>query len=89
MPYINKQKKFKLEQEGFMRLDDAGELNYAITTLLHTYLTQHGLSYKVLNEIAGALSCADKEFYRRITIPYENKKIKENGDVVPTGVQIK
>jgi len=29
----------------------------------------------------GALEGAKLEFYRRVVVPYEEKKMKENGDV--------
>jgi hypothetical protein len=37
--------------------------------------------YRRINEVMGALECAKQEFYRRVAVPYEDKKIKENGDV--------
>jgi hypothetical protein len=32
-------------------------------------------------DIAGALECCKLEFYRRVAVPYEDQKIKSNGDV--------
>jgi hypothetical protein len=29
------------------------------------------------------MTCAKDEFYRRVVVPYEEKKRKENGDVYP------
>lgn len=58
----------------------AGELNYAITMLLIEYWCEHH-NYQGINDIVGALEGAKMEFTRRITIPYEKGKIKENGDV--------
>ena len=34
-------------------------------------------------ETRGAIRCASMEFYRRMLVDYEEKKIKENGDVFP------
>lgn len=90
MPYIKKEQRDDLAEltemirEGYVR--DAGELNYLITTLVHTYLEtykqQYGKdSYARFNDAIGALECAKMELYRRKIIPYENEKIKENGDV--------
>jgi len=31
--------------------------------------------------VIGALEACKLEFYRRAVVPYEDKKIKENGDV--------
>jgi len=40
-----------------------------------------GPSYQTINDIIGALEGAKMEFYRRVVVPYEDKKIKDNGDV--------
>ena len=57
----------------------AGELNYVITKLL---LSNKGDGkYKDFNELIGMLECCKQEFYRQHIAPYEDKKIKENGDV--------
>jgi len=58
-----------------------GELNYAITTLIKNYQEYKGLRYQTINDIVGALEGAKCEYYRRVAIPYENEKIKSNGDV--------
>jgi hypothetical protein len=62
-------------------MDSSGELNYAFTELAKLYMNQHGLSYQTINDIVGALEGAKAEFYRRVAVPYEDKKIEENGDV--------
>lgn len=33
--------------------------------------------------VAGAIKCAQMEFYRRVVGPYEDKAIAKNGDVYP------
>jgi len=38
-------------------------------------------SYSDYNALVGVLECAKLEFYRRAVAAYEDKKIKENGDV--------
>lgn len=58
-----------------------GELNYLITTLAQYYLEKHGTSYNTISDVIKAMECAKLEFYRRVVIPYEDQKIKENGDV--------
>jgi len=57
----------------------AGELNYIITNLL--LLTEGEGRYKDFNELMGVLESAKLEFYRRRVAPYEDKKIKKNGDI--------
>ena len=58
----------------------AGELNYVITRIIDKQLHFHGLSYTVMNWIVGVLECAKLELYRRMLAPYEDEKIKQNGD---------
>jgi hypothetical protein len=78
MPYITERDRKKLK---FSHPKSPGELNYAITLLCKNYLTQKGISYTNMNEVVGVLECAKQEFYRRMTVPYEDKKKEENGDV--------
>lgn len=64
-----------------------GHLNYIITSLIKrgydaaAKLDDFNLGYGDFNEIIGMLECAKLELYRRTLAPYEDKKIKENGDV--------
>lgn len=94
MPYIKKEDRefIKQDQENPItsatrpslipsECTTAGDLNYAITELIKGYMESRKLNYQTINDIVGALEGAKLEFYRRIAIPYENKKIKENGDV--------
>jgi hypothetical protein len=76
MPYIRKERREDIEE-----FESIGELNYLITMMCKTWLEQHGTNYASINEVIGALECAKLEFYRRIAVPYESKKIQENGDV--------
>ena len=59
----------------------SGELNYQLTTLIRNYWEAHGPAYQTINDIVGALEGAKLEFYRRVAVPYEEEKIKQNGDV--------
>ena len=81
MPYIAGQTRRDELDDGLNVPQNAGELNFKITKLLDNYLYHHGLSYSTINEITGVMECAKIEFYRRVAIPYEEKKIRENGDV--------
>lgn len=85
MPYIKPEQRKELECDcgclPFRTMSNPGELNYKITLLLLDYLNVHDLKYQTINDIMGALEGAKAEFYRRVAIPYEDKKIKENGDV--------
>ncbi len=57
----------------------AGVLNYVITRLLKLLYPRD--RYSELNEALGVLDAVAREFYRRRVAPYEDKKIKDNGDV--------
>jgi len=86
MPYIKPEDRVPIilrrAIDGTVRLPQtAGELNYLITIMLLDYVTNHGKSYQTINEIVGVLECAKLEFYRRLAAPYEDIKIKDNGDV--------
>jgi hypothetical protein len=59
----------------------AGELNFAFTVVSRSYLEDKGESYQTYNDIIGALEGCKLELYRRMVAPYEDVKIKENGDV--------
>jgi len=79
MPYIRKEKRVPLLSGSVP--DNAGELNFQITSLITQYIRKHILSYSTLNDVLGALEGCKLELYRRVVAPYEDKKIKENGDV--------
>lgn len=85
MPYIKQHHRtlFNPIQRVGHYLETPGDLNYAITLLALEYVKKHGMSYSSFNAVEGALQCASKEFYRRMTVPYETKKIVEHGDVFP------
>ena len=80
MPYISKELREYLNQNKGAP-NTAGELNYIITKIIDSYINQKGLSYTTINEVIGVLECSKLELYRRVASPYEDKKIKENGDV--------
>ena len=80
MPYITQNRREMIKYS----IENPGELNYAITQLLIQYIEHknRGIpAYTLINDILGALEGAKLEFYRRVAAPYEDQKIKENGDV--------
>lgn len=79
MPYISPESRAELKS-GKRKPRTKGELNYCVTRLMIEYCHDN-LSYDDINDVIGAVECAKMEFYRRVAIPYENKKMKENGDV--------
>lgn len=80
MPYIKQYERDVLSL-GTRKPQTPGELNFMITKLVTEYLQRRGTNYSVLNEIVGVLECTKQEFYRRVVVPYEEEKIKLNGDV--------
>jgi hypothetical protein len=84
MPYIAPEDRIRIESEHQRPyLASPGELNYAITRLILEYMQLSPLSYKLFNEVIGALECCKLELYRRLVATYEDKKIEANGDVYP------
>jgi len=79
MPYIKPE--LKNELRYYRTPENAGELNFVFTNLIIQYVKDNNLSYQTINDVVGALEGAKAEFQRRIVIPYEDTKIKENGDV--------
>lgn len=96
MPYIKKQKRNEILEkddpfgDGTIfhhiiaeHIETPGDLNYAISVLVGLYVKYKGMSYTNASEALTAMDGAKLEFYRRVLAPYEDKKIKENGDVYP------
>jgi len=59
----------------------AGVLNYLTSMLCKYFIKINGTNYENLNAVCGALDCAKEEFRRRVINPYEEGKIKINGDI--------
>lgn len=80
MPYITQHMRDFLKEHP---PTNSGSLNYLLTQICQQYIeaSEISLNYRTINEIVGALECAKLEFYRRMAVPYEDKKIAENGDV--------
>lgn len=91
MPYIPKGRRALLDRP-IIRLQQAiddviadneaddvanGVMNYVITKLLRP----SELSYNRIVAVLGTLEAVKLEFYRRLAAPYEDHKIKKNGDV--------
>ena len=83
MPYIKREERNDITVSApfaFYR-SKPGNLNYLFTLSILAYLAANGHSYHTFNDILGALEGAKQEFYRRVAVPYEERKIQENGDV--------
>jgi len=82
MPYIPQEDRADLDSG---QRDDkplnVGELTYMLYKMCLEYVDDNHVSYKDYAHVMGALECTKMEFYRRILAPYEDIKIRENGDV--------
>lgn len=85
MPYIKQEQRDSVDTCELHRSarynSGPGVLNFSLTTVLLGYWDTSPQNYQAINDIIGALEGAKAEFYRRVVVPYENEKIKANGDV--------
>lgn len=94
MPYITQQDRDRLDDKENLscnlysvadivvkesKLD--GVLNYCITKMLLSIVKSKGESYSLYNTLIGVLECVKHELYRKQVSLYEDKKIKENGEI--------
>ena len=83
MPYIPIKRREEI-QDGCTP-QNAGELNYLITSIILEYLYNINPSepnrYSDYNEVLGVLSCVTQELYRKVVVKYEDRKCAENGEV--------
>jgi len=81
MPYIPNERRLAID--GGESPKNSGELNYAITKLMHRYLVTGAgkINYQRYNDIVGAVEGAKLELYRKLISPYEESAIKRNGDI--------
>ena len=87
MPYIKKAKRPEIDKlidplikqlSSLPTEEQDGALNYAVTKVIkNVYPTK----YFHLNRALGVLTAISYELYRVVVSPYEDTKIKENGDV--------
>lgn len=82
MPYIPKDKREVMdkvvETMYMMNTEADGRLNYVLFALCKRYVKP---SYNNYKNFCGELRQCATEIERRILGPYEDEKIKENGDV--------
>lgn len=87
MPYIKQtdrqlmDKKINELCQLFQRSElGEGHLNYAITKLIMAFFRMRS-GYAAIASVIGVLENVKQEFYRRVVAPYEDIKMKANGDV--------
>jgi len=85
MPYITEPEKREMADainDLSMFIESKGDLNYAICELVGRCLIDSGnLTYTGISEHIDTVHDAEAELRRRLLAPYEDLKIKENGDV--------
>lgn len=80
MPYLEKSVKRALDG-GQIQASEPGHLTYKLYVLCLDYIVVRGKRFFSVCEVMGALACCALEFYRRVIAPYEDEKIRSNGDV--------
>jgi hypothetical protein len=83
MPYVKQEARNRLDfylGDKLPKFKNAGELNYFLTKIVTQYF-RYTSNYQAIAEVTGVLENVKQEFYRRVASPYENEKIRENGDV--------
>ena len=68
MPYIkpgDRPKILNKLKSLSMEIESSGELNYAISKLIHLLVEKWGEKYATYNKIMGVLTCVESELYRR------------------------
>lgn len=86
MPYITQERR-KVLDEAIVNLNSLllgqpiGDLNYAITRLVDSFVQEVKEDYAAHNAIMGVLESVKQEYYRKRVARYENVKCHENGEV--------
>ena len=83
MPYIAQAERRIIDhhlKEVAQFIITPGQLNYAITKLVHEFLPLRA-RYADYNQAIGVLECAKLELYRMQVGPYEDTAIAKNGPV--------
>ena len=87
MPYLKKEQRPRIDEliqplinhlKSLPLEDQDGSVNYVVTKIIKQL---YPLRYFHLNRALGVLEAIKHEFYRRVVGPYEDTKVKENGDV--------
>lgn len=85
MPYIKDATKRKRIRElmdmALVYIDEKGDLNFAICTLVALLILRNGIGYTKMSEMIDAVHDAECELRRRLLDPYEEIKMVENSDV--------
>lgn len=85
MPYTKKYRRSHIDKaldDIILYVTEKGDLNYTICELVgRLCLRDGGLGYTSTSNWIDGVHGAERELTRRLLDPYEDLKIKENGDV--------
>jgi hypothetical protein len=84
IPYIKNEQRPFIDLLVQLFLNDGNphaRLNYFIFKMTKGYMKLHGESYTNYKEIIGELEMCKQEIYRTMVAKYEDKKLKENGEI--------
>ena len=88
MPYIKRSERAQYQElleELAKRIPEdrsarPGHMNYVVSLFIEKVYGKQ-MRYADHNEVMGFLAGVSQEFYRRKTAPYEDQKIREEGDL--------
>jgi len=87
MPYIKQEDREKFEnslnllKKDICSDDSKGELTYILYSISLDWIKKKGKSYTSISSGISSLTDAAEELRRRELNPYEDVKLKENGDI--------
>lgn len=93
MPYINKDDRWPYNQSLTHIISDLAEQGWKVGDVTYVVycIVQHWFcdkpGYQVIAEIEGMLGKVRSEFDRRYAFSYEDKKIRDNGDVLYSDIE--
>ena len=64
-----------------LNITSPGDLAYVFYRLCQLYIIRNGRRFETLNGLVGVLETTKGEVSRRIVWLYEDRKMRENGDV--------
>lgn len=85
MPYIKPELRGPIDEcvdEVIHHVNGPGDLNYCISRTILELIFRDGSNYSSFSKYLAVLHDVDHELRRRFMDPYEDKKMKENGDIL-------
>ncbi len=81
MPYLDHRRKADLDS-GRVQATQPGDLTYVLTRECVRFVNCRGdVRFLDLAMVLGCIGATLLEFYRRVVVPYEKNKCRDNGDV--------